>query len=329
MKVIKIIVNILIRRMISILVMCFFTNIILFLYNIRQNVIEEINYYAITSWFIYSLVMSYMDYRQIITIRENGFSKREIHLPLPRDLIEKECFKALESVVQQKQEQIEKMKSANMELTDQFTLWMHNIKTPITGLKLIIDNNMKDSEVKDEAVNQILIVKQNLDAVMNLVSLTEGNNDLLFQHFDITDVINEVLRNNSWSILQKKQHIILSDKFAVINSDKKWFRTLIEQLIINANKYTPVGGTISILSGKGLQLVLISDTGIGISPKDIPRIFESGFTGEAGRKYSNASGMGLYIVKNIEKLLLLNVQVKSQKNQGTTFIVSKKTKNTL
>lgn len=188
---------------------------------------------------------------------------------------------------------------------------------------------MKDSEVKDEAVNQILIVKQNLDAVMNLVSLTEGNNDLLFQHFDITDVINEVLRNNSWSILQKKQHIVLSDKFAVINSDKKWFRTLIEQLIINANKYTPVGGTISILSGKGLQLVLISDTGIGISPKDIPRIFESGFTGEAGRKYSNASGMGLYIVKNIEKLLLLNVQVKSQKNQGTTFIVSKKTKNTL
>ena len=119
--------------------------------------------------------------------------------------------------------------------------------------------------------------------------------------------------------MKKLQLTYIPSKETIV-SDEKWLSFVIEQLLSNALKYTKKGSvTIFFEEPKTL---CISDTGIGIAPEDIPRIFEKGYTGSNGRRDKRASGLGLYLCKEICNRLGAKISIISQVETGTTVKVN-------
>ena len=106
-----------------------------------------------------------------------------------------------------------------------------------------------------------------------------------------------------------------------VKTDKKWLTFALSQILDNAIKYSKQSGSITVfMSETGLAL---SDQGLGILPEDLPRLFDEGFTGYNGHEHQKATGLGLYMTKQILDSLGLSIQVTSQAGQGTTVWVGK------
>ena len=143
--------------------------------------------------------------------------------------------------------------------------------------------------------------------------------DFHFEKFSVAQLLRELLKKYSSFFIQKNLSVTISGDWE-ITTDRKWFSLAIEQLLNNAIKYTDEGGlTISIEEDK----IVLSDTGIGILPEDLPRIFEHGFTGYNGRGHYKASGLGLYLTKLILDRLDFSIKISSELGVGTSVEVEK------
>lgn len=206
--------------------------------------------------------------------------------------------------------------SSRKEVKDYFALWVHQIKTPITAAKLILDSNTKDKE--DRIKPQIFYIESYTDMAINYLKLTDAEVDMDIAEISIDSVIKSVLKK--YSVIFFNNHISLN--YEPINetviSDMKWLNILIEQLISNALKYTRQG-CITISYDKNDAILYIKDTGIGIRSEDIPKIFDRGYSGLNGRMNEKASGLGLYLAKEISKRLSVEILVTSEVGKGSEF----------
>ena len=206
--------------------------------------------------------------------------------------------------------------SGRRELKDYFSLWVHQVKTPITAAKLILDNNVDDRETKLKA--QIMYIEQYCDMAINYLKLMNTETDMDIAELNLDDIIKSVLKK--YSTLFIVNHITLNYEpiEEKVVSDARWLSILIEQLISNALKYTP-RGSISISYNKGEKILYIKDTGIGIRSEDIPKIFDRGYSGLNGRMNEKSSGLGLFMAREIGKRLSVEISVKSEVGKGSEF----------
>lgn len=206
--------------------------------------------------------------------------------------------------------------SSRKEVKDYFALWVHQIKTPITAAKLILDSNTEDKE--DRIKPQIFYIESYTDMAINYLKLMDAEADMDIAEISIDSVIKSVLKK--YSVIFFNNHISLN--YEPINetviSDVKWLNILIEQLISNALKYTKQG-CITISYDKNDAILYIKDTGIGIRSEDIPKIFDRGYSGLNGRMNEKASGLGLYLAKEISKRLSVEILVTSEVGKGSEF----------
>ena len=206
--------------------------------------------------------------------------------------------------------------SSRKEVKDYFALWVHQIKTPITAAKLILDSNTEDKE--DRIKPQIFYIESYTDMAINYLKLMDAEADMDIAEISIDSVIKSVLKK--YSVIFFNNHISLN--YEPINetviSDVKWLNILIEQLISNALKYTRQG-CITISYDKNDAILYIKDTGIGIRSEDIPKIFDRGYSGLNGRMNEKASGLGLYLAKEISKRLSVEILVTSEVGKGSEF----------
>lgn len=206
--------------------------------------------------------------------------------------------------------------SSRKEVKDYFALWVHQIKTPITAAKLILDSNTEDKE--DRIKPQIFYIESYTDMAINYLKLMDAEADMDIAEISIDSVIKSVLKK--YSVIFFNNHISLN--YEPINetviSDVKWLNILIEQLISNALKYTKQG-CITISYNKKDAILYIKDTGIGIRSEDIPKIFDRGYSGLNGRMNEKASGLGLYLAKEISKRLSVEILVTSEVGKGSEF----------
>ena len=206
--------------------------------------------------------------------------------------------------------------SSRKEVKDYFALWVHQIKTPITAAKLILDSNTEDKE--DRIKPQIFYIESYTDMAINYLKLMDVEADMDIAEISIDSVIKSVLKK--YSVIFFNNHISLN--YEPINetviSDVKWLNILIEQLISNALKYTKQG-CITISYDKNDAILYIKDTGIGIRSEDIPKIFDRGYSGLNGRMNEKASGLGLYLAKEISKRLSVEILVTSEVGKGSEF----------
>ncbi len=181
------------------------------------------------------------------------------------------------------------------DMVEYYTVWAHQIKTPIASMRLNLQN--EDSPLSRKLSSDLFRIEQYADMVLTFLRLDSDSTDYVFKEYDLDKIVKSAVKKFSQEFIGRKLSLVYEPLNATVVTDEKWLSFVIEQVLSNALKYTPSGSiTISLVGEKTLR---IKDTGIGIAPEDLPRIFENGYTGYNGRTDRKASGIGLYLCKRI------------------------------
>ena len=205
------------------------------------------------------------------------------------------------------------------DMTDYYAAWAHQIKTPIASMRL----NLQDKDDPDSHALQddLMRIEQYVDMVMAFLRTETPGNDLVFMSFDSDKIIRECVRKLSSQFIRKHIRLIYEPTHMSILSDEKWLSFVVEQILSNAVKYT-MQGSVTIQCED--DRIMITDTGIGIEPEDLPRVFERNYTGYNGRSCKKASGIGLYLCKRICTKLGHTITIASNPKEGTTVCIDVK-----
>lgn len=168
-------------------------------------------------------------------------------------------------------------------------------------------------------------IEQYVEMVLAFLRLDSDSSDYVFKMHELDPLLRQSIRRFSSEFINRKLSLSYtppSDENGTLQmiTDDKWFCFVIEQLLSNALKYTRTG-TISIFFSQP-KVLCIKDTGIGIAPQDLPRVFEKGYTGCNGRTDKKASGLGLYLCKRICKNLGIGISITSEVDNGTCVYLS-------
>ena len=221
--------------------------------------------------------------------------------------------KELESSVQ-----IEKQ-----ELSDYYSMWVHQIKTPIAALGVLIQSGEELEEVQESPKAQELTrsmkmevfrIEQYVDMVLTYLRMGSATSDYTFRICSLEEIVRQAVRKYSQMFIMTRTRLHLEIQNQKILTDEKWLTFVIEQILSNAVKYAR-GGEISIYTEE--KTLVISDNGIGIAEEDLPRIFEKGFTGYNGRANKKSTGIGLYLCKTIIDRLHHTIWIESKPEKGT------------
>ncbi len=193
-----------------------------------------------------------------------------------------------------------------------YTLWVHQIKTPIAAMELVL---RQDASPQAEVLKQELFkVQRYAELALQYNKLQDLASDLVITRCNLNAILRECVKKYALLFIHQGLSVEIAPMTETVVSDKKWLGFLLEQIISNGAKYTHTGGMRIYMDGERLVL---ADTGIGIRPEDLPRIFERGYTGYNGRLDSRASGIGLYMAKRVADALGIALAVESQLDQGT------------
>ena len=218
-------------------------------------------------------------------------------------------------------EQVSETKREQAEYREYIEQWIHEIKTPITAMKLICENHRSDFS-KDLLIE---LEKTNCytEQALYYARSEHPEKDYLIREIRLFDVVHQAITENKYLLRQSNVLIDLAETDDTVYSDEKWLCFILNQMIVNAVKYRAESPTIQFYAehtGNEVSLC-IADNGIGIRASDLPRIFEKGFTGENGRNTSQtATGMGLYLCKRLcDKL---DIGIAATSNSKTVFRLS-------
>lgn len=199
-------------------------------------------------------------------------------------------------------------------MIDYYTVWAHQIKTPIASMRLNLQS--EDSALSRKLGSDLFRIEQYADMVLAFLRLDSASTDYVFKEYELDTIIKSAVKKYSSEFIMRRLSLEYEPLNAAVVTDEKWLSFVIEQVLSNALKYTPSGSIkISLVGDKTLR---IEDTGIGIAAEDLPRIFENGYTGYNGRADHKASGIGLYLCKRICDELGHGIKASSALSVGTT-----------
>ncbi|WP_314367360.1 sensor histidine kinase [uncultured Streptococcus sp.] len=204
------------------------------------------------------------------------------------------------------------------DLLDYYTLWVHQVKTPIAASSLLI-GDLKDKEAKSQLEQELFKIESYVHLVLQYLRLESFHDDLVLKQENLADLVREVVKKYALFFIQQGLSLNLHDLDHTIVTDKKWFLVILEQVLSNSLKYTKEG-SIEIYFHEGS--LYIKDTGLGIQNADLLRVFERGFSGYNGRLTQQSSGLGLYLSKKIADQLGHKIAIDSQVGQGTTVSIA-------
>lgn len=303
-------------------ILCFTINTaILFLlfwaYSIDTKFIQ---YFVSITSFVF-LLFSLWDLSSFIRKCQDieGISKTlPIALPIT-DLVAEEKYQEIITALETQIKDLNNQLNENLKATnDYYTMWTHQIKTPLAAIKLLIQQDEVD---KQALKNEVFKVEQYTSMVLGYQRLQNAEKDFCFQEESLDTMTKQAVKNYASIFIYQKTPIEINVISQKIVTDKKWFVFVLEQILSNALKYSP-NAPIKIYTEN--DDLVIEDGGIGISAEDIPLIFERGFTGSTGRIYSGSTGIGLYLSKQILDRLSLSIKVESKVGTGTKISIGTK-----
>lgn len=204
------------------------------------------------------------------------------------------------------------------DLLDYYTLWVHQVKTPIAASSLLI-GDLKDKEAKSQLEQELFKIESYVHLVLQYLRLESFHDDLVLKQENLADLVREVVKKYALFFIQQGLSLNLHDLDHTIVTDKKWFLVILEQVLSNSLKYTKEG-SIEIYFHE--DRLYIKDTGLGIQNADLLRVFERGFSGYNGRLTQQSSGLGLYLSKKIADQLGHKIAIDSQVGQGTMVSIA-------
>ena len=249
-------------------------------------------------WAVLSFVRFWRKHKILRKMEEAIFVTAE-DLPETTTLIEEDYQHLIQRLVRENRQRQAAADSMLEDLTSYYTLWVHQIKTPIAAMDLLLQAG---PDRATEMEIELQKIAQYVDMVLQYLRLDSTAKDLVLQRCQLDAVVRQTVRKYAKLFILKKIQLVFQETKWEVLSDEKWLCFLLEQLLSNALKYTPEGGKISIFL-EGETNLVIADTGIGIAPEDLPRVFEKGFTGNNGRMDKKATGIGLYLCRRVTNLL--------------------------
>jgi hypothetical protein len=199
-------------------------------------------------------------------------------------------------------------------MVDYYTLWVHQIKTPIASMRLRLQE--EDTALARSLLADLGRIERYVSMVLTYLRLEEGASDYVIRETDLDGVLRPVLRQFAGEFISRRLKLDYTPVDAKVLTDEKWLSFVVEQVLSNALKYTPEGSVSVYMESP--SVLCVRDTGIGIAPEDLPRVFDRNYTGLAGRLDRRASGIGLNLCKRVCDNLGHGLSIESGPDKGTT-----------
>ena len=271
---------------------------------------------ALAVW-LSALLIGFHHYRQRHILYERLLRTPELciqGLPEPQSPQEREVQALLRAALLERDDALSQSEARHAEQVGYYTLWAHQIKTPLAAMRLMLAE--RDDAQARELRLELARVERYVEMALCYLRLDGSQTDYVFAKVALEPLVRACVRRFAPQFISKRLRLELEPLPGEVLTDEKWLSFVIEQLLSNAVKYTPPGGAVRIgLSAPGV--LLIEDTGVGISAQDLPRIFEQGFTGRNGRADKQASGIGLALSARVIARLGHAISCESTPGQGT------------
>jgi signal transduction histidine kinase len=291
--------------------------VVLFLYNLP---VEPVLYSAVLCiiigiiFFILDFIHYYRKHRLLYQLQKQITLSID-DLPQAKSLLEKDYQELIQILFADKTSLVSGADAARNDLIDYYTLWVHQIKTPISAMRLLLqsEENTQNSELSME----LFKIEQYVEMVLQYLRLDSYYSDLVIKKYSLDEIVRQAVRKYAKIFIGQKISLNYTELDCLVLTDEKWLVFVIEQLLSNALKYTKEGSISIYMEGKDNKTLVIEDTGIGIAPEDLPRVFEKGYTGYNGHADKKSTGIGLYLCKRIIKNLSHTIEIESQVGKGT------------
>ena len=241
----------------------------------------------------------------------------QMDIPSSSDLIEKDYQEIINKLKEEQEYSNRKATSDYNNMVEYYTVWAHQIKTPIASMRLQIQS--EDSELSRKLDADLNRIEAYVEMVLTFLRLDSDSTDYVIKEIELDDVIRPAIRKFARDFISKKLSMDFKPTASKVLSDEKWLSFVIEQVISNSVKYTNNGGINIYMQDP--EILCIEDTGIGITAEDLPRVFENGYTGFNGREDKRASGIGLYLCKRICDNLGHKIKAESTPGAGTRILL--------
>ena len=266
------------------------------------------------------LIVGFIDYKLMVykhnQLKQESFSETQ-------NLLERDYQEIIEKLRGEEKIHTRKTTSDYNNMVEYYTVWAHQIKTPIASMRLALQS--EDSDFARRLGGDLNRIEEYVEMVLTFHRLDSDSTDYVLKEINLDDIIRPSIRKFSRDFISKKLSMDFKPTEKNVLTDEKWLAFVIEQVISNAVKYTSTGGIkIYMEEPSGL---CIEDTGIGIAAEDLPRIFENGYTGFNGREDKRASGIGLYLCRRICENLGHKITAESVQGVGTKIKIDLSTES--
>lgn len=244
-------------------------------------------------------------------------------MPAPDQAEEQVYYQLLKMAGKSMLERISEVERERGEYRAYIEQWVHEVKTPITALKLLCENNR--SPFSRDVLVELENINRCAEQALYYARSEHTEKDYSIREMNLADVVHGAIADSKYLLRQCDMAITVDNLELVVYADDKWVRFILNQIISNAVKYhSPQQPTLHIFAERlGDQVLLsIADNGIGIPESDLPRIFEKGFTGQNGRTIRSSTGIGLYLCKRLGDKLGIGLSASSAGSGGTTITLS-------
>ena len=300
--------------------------IMFYLYNLPLEALI----YTGSFCFLTALIASFLDfvnyresYKKLKFLEKNIINDRE-DLPKSLDIRIDYYHKIIEKLYEELEKLTQENRQKNTDMVDYYSMWVHQIKTPIAAMNFLLDNE----EVDQKNLQQELFkIERYVEMVLTYIRLDSISSDYVITKINLDEVVKDSVKKYATIFINKKIKLNFVSHETMIISDKKWLSFAIEQILGNSVKYSNTGGEITIETCE--NKLIVEDNGMGIKEEDLPRIFEKGFTGFNGRYEKKSSGLGLYLCKKTLDKLGHHIEISSKVGEGTRVEITFPKEDTL
>ena len=300
--------------------------IMFYLYNLPLEALI----YTGSFCFLASLIASFLDfvnykesYKKLKFLEENILNDLDA-LPKSLDIRIDYYHKIIEKLYEELEKLTQENRQKNTDMVDYYSMWVHQIKTPIAAMNFLLDNE----EVNQKNFQQELFkIERYVEMVLTYIRLDSTSSDYVITKINLDEVVKDSVKKYATIFINKKIKLNYVSHETMVISDKKWLSFAFEQILGNSVKYSRADGEITIKTYE--NRLVIEDKGIGIKEEDLPRIFEKGFTGFNGRYEKKSSGLGLYLCKKTLDKLGHHIEISSKVGEGTRIEITFPKEDTL
>ena len=300
--------------------------IMFYLYNLPLEALI----YTGSFCFLASLIASISDYanykesyKKLNFLEQNILNDLE-DLPKSLDIRIDYYHKIIEKLYEELEKLTQENRQKNTDMVDYYSMWVHQIKTPIAAMNFLLDNEEVDQKILQQ---ELFKIERYVEMVLTYIRLDSISSDYVITKINLDEVVKDSVKKYATIFINKKIKLNYVSHETMVISDKKWLSFAFEQILGNSVKYSSAGGEITIETCE--NKLVIEDKGIGIKEEDLPRIFEKGFTGFNGRYEKKSSGLGLYLCKKTLDKLGHHIEISSKVGEGTRIEITFPKEDTL